>query len=400
MSEPTTPEAETTGAPAGDPWSEAVASAEGADETASGVTFEEVASEEVVVLDEGGEVEVVGESHLGVIEVDGEPVAVVEDTVVVEETAEGEVVVEHIVASDGEVVVDETVTTDGEVVVDETVTTDGEVVVDETVTTDGEVVVDETVTTDGEVVIDDVVVSDGETVVEDVVVTDADGVILEVVTEASPTESADGAGAEPAAADEDDDADPVEAFREATRTAPGEWYVIHSYAGYENRVKTNLESRITSLNMEHEIFQVEVPIEEVVEIKNGVRKQVKRNKFPGYVLVRMDLTDESWGAVRHTPGVTGFVGHGHQPAPLSLDEVVAILAPKPEKKPGTAPEKAAPRVVDFEVGDAVTIIEGAFGTMQATISEINPEGQKVIVMVELFGRETPVELTFAQIEKS
>jgi transcriptional antiterminator NusG len=369
VSEPTTPEAETTGAIAGDPWAEALERADDAD----GVTFEEVAAEEVVALDADGDVAAVGESRVGVLEVDGEPVAVVEETVL----------------TDGETVVDEVITTDGETVVDEVITTDGETVVDEVITTDGEVLVDEIVTTDGDTIVDDVVVTDGETVIEDLVVTDADGVILEeVVTETSLVD------------DDDNDVDPVEAFREATRTAPGEWYVIHSYAGYENRVKTNLESRITSLNMEHEIFQVEVPIEEVVEIKNGVRKQVKRNKFPGYVLVRMDLTDESWGAVRHTPGVTGFVGHGHQPAPLSLDEVVNILAPKPEKKPGAAPEKSAPRVVDFEVGDAVTIIEGAFGTMQATISEINPESQKVIVMVELFGRETPVELTFAQIEKS
>jgi transcriptional antiterminator NusG len=200
----------------------------------------------------------------------------------------------------------------------------------------------------------------------------------------------------------DFDVDPEAAFREAMRTAPGDWYVVHSYAGYEKRVKTNLASRIISLNMEDYIFQIEVPTEDVVEIKNGQRRTVSRNKFPGYVLVRMDLTDESWGAVRHTPGVTGFVGHGHQPAPLSLDEVVAILAPKSEK-PVLVDGKAAPveiRVVDFDLGDSVTVVDGPFATLQATISEINPDSQKVTVMVEIFGRETPVELGFSQIQKN
>ena len=202
--------------------------------------------------------------------------------------------------------------------------------------------------------------------------------------------------------DIDIDVDPEAAFREAMRTAPGEWYVVHSYAGYEKRVKTNLASRITSLNMEDYIFQIEVPTEDVVEIKNGQRRTVSRNKFPGYVLVRMDLTDESWGAVRHTPGVTGFVGHGHQPAPLSLDEVVAILAPKSDK-PVMVDGKVAPvevRVVDFDLGDSVTVVDGPFATLQATISEINPDSQKVTVMVEIFGRETPVELGFSQIQKN
>lgn len=198
------------------------------------------------------------------------------------------------------------------------------------------------------------------------------------------------------------DVDPEAAFREAMRTAPGDWYVVHSYAGYEKRVKANLASRIISLNMEDYIFQIEVPTEEVVEIKNGQRRTVSRNKFPGYVLVRMELTDESWGAVRHTPGVTGFVGHGHQPAPLSLDEVVNILQPKAEK-PVVTDGKAAPvevRVVDFDLGDSVTVIDGPFATLQATISEINPDSQKVTVMVEIFGRETPVELGFSQIQKN
>jgi len=206
----------------------------------------------------------------------------------------------------------------------------------------------------------------------------------------------------------EDEEDPVEAFREQMRMAAGDWFVIHSYAGYENRVKSNLETRIISLNMEDYIFQVEVPMEEVTEIKQGQRKLVRRTKFPGYVLVRMDLTDESWGAVRHTPGVTGFVGHGHQPSPLSLDEVVAILAPTPERKPGApaaagATSGAAPtevRVVDFSVGDSVTVVDGPFATLHATVSEINIEAQKVTGLVEIFGRETPVELAFSQIQKN
>jgi transcription termination/antitermination protein NusG len=209
------------------------------------------------------------------------------------------------------------------------------------------------------------------------------------------------------AADEEEQ-DPVEVFREQMRLAPGDWYVIHSYAGYENKVKTNLESRIATLNMEDYVFQVEVPMEEVTEIKSGVRKQVKRNKFPGYVLVRMDLTDESWGVVRHTPGVTGFVGHGHDPSPLSLDEVVNILAPAPEKKAATpaaagsmASASAAPLTeIDFSVGDSVTVVDGPFATLHASISEINIEAQKVTGLVEIFGRETPVELAFNQIEKN
>ena len=223
----------------------------------------------------------------------------------------------------------------------------------------------------------------------------------EAVAEAVLAEAADLVEpAEPAESGSEEEDDPEQEFRRALALSEGDWYVIHSYAGFENRVRANLESRITTMNMEEEIFQVEVPIEEVVEFKNGIKKLVKRNKFPGYVLVRMELTDESWGVVRHTPGVTGFVGHAHQPFPLTIDEVVNILAPKSEKKGAAAASaEAAARMVEFEVGDAVTIIEGAFATMQASIAEITPESQKVIVMVELFGRETPVELTFAQIEK-
>ena len=207
-----------------------------------------------------------------------------------------------------------------------------------------------------------------------------------------------------------EDEDPVAAFREQMRVAPGDWYVIHSYAGYENKVKANIETRITTMNMEDYVFQVEVPMEEVTEIKGGVRKLVRRNKFPGYVLVRMDLTDESWGTIRHTPGVTGFVGHGHQPAPLSLDEVVGILAPAPEKKSAAAGSAEAPSAggaaagpaieIDFSIGDSVTVVDGPFATLHATVSEINIEAQKVTGLVEIFGRETPVELAFSQIIKN
>lgn len=200
----------------------------------------------------------------------------------------------------------------------------------------------------------------------------------------------------------DPDDDPVAAYKAKLRALPGDWYVVHSYAGYENKVKTNLESRIQSLNMEDYIFGAEVPMEEVVEIKNSQRKLVKRVRIPGYVLVRMELTDESWGAVRHTPGVTGFVGHSHQPVPLTLDEVFSMLAPTLQTK---TPEKAAPKKqakveVDFEVGESVTVTDGGpFDTLPATISEINPENQKLKVLVSLFGRETPVELSFSQVSK-
>jgi transcriptional antiterminator NusG len=211
---------------------------------------------------------------------------------------------------------------------------------------------------------------------------------------------------EAAAEAEAPEADPVAEFKAALRLQEGDWYVVHSYAGYENRVKTNLETRVTSLNMEPYIFQVEVPMEEVTEIKNGQRKLVRRVRMPGYVLVRMDLTDESWGAVRHTPGVTGFVGHTHQPVPLSQDEVFTMLAPQFEAKGEAGAGKAATggaarevRVVDFEVGESVTVMEGPFETLPATISEINPDTQKLKVLVSIFGRETPVELSFNQVAK-
>jgi transcriptional antiterminator NusG len=207
--------------------------------------------------------------------------------------------------------------------------------------------------------------------------------------------------------DEPSDEDPVDALRTRLRTQIGDWYVVHSYAGYENKVKTNLESRIQSLDMEDYIFQVEVPTEDVVEIKNGKRQQVQRKVFPGYILVRMDLNDESWGAVRNTPGVTGFVGATSRPSPLSIDEVVKILAPATQKaaavaagKPGAAAaEKPEPTVVDFSVGESVTVMDGPFATLPATISEIDPMHQKLHVLVSIFGRETPVELSFSQVSK-
>ncbi|MFC7963583.1 transcription termination/antitermination protein NusG [Streptomyces cinereoruber] len=204
--------------------------------------------------------------------------------------------------------------------------------------------------------------------------------------------------------------DPVAALREELRTLPGEWYVIHTYAGYEKRVKANLEQRAVSLNVEDFIYQAEVPEEEIVQIKGGERKNVKQNKLPGYVLVRMDLTNESWGVVRNTPGVTGFVGNAYDPYPLTLDEIVKMLAPEAEEKAAReaaeAEGKPAParklevQVLDFEVGDSVTVTDGPFATLQATINEINADSKKVKGLVEIFGRETPVELSFDQIQKN
>ncbi|NEA42894.1 transcription termination/antitermination protein NusG [Streptomyces sp. SID11385] len=241
----------------------------------------------------------------------------------------------------------------------------------------------------------------------------------ELVAEEAAQDAED--AAEDAAADEADEAageeeaeeetvDPVAALREELRTLPGEWYVIHTYAGYENRVKTNLEQRAVSLNVEEFIFQAEVPQEEVVQIKNGDRKTIRQNKLPGYVLVRMDLTNESWGVVRNTPGVTGFVGNAYDPYPLTLDEIVKMLAPEAEEKAAReaaeAEGKPAPQrkvevqVLDFEVGDSVTVTDGPFATLQATINEINADSKKVKGLVEIFGRETPVELSFDQIQKN
>jgi transcriptional antiterminator NusG len=212
---------------------------------------------------------------------------------------------------------------------------------------------------------------------------------------------------------EEDVPDALKEFRDNLYSQPGDWYVVHTYSGMEKRVKANLENRITSLNAEDYIFQVEVPTEEVAEIKNGQRKLVKRTVLPGYVLVRMDLTDESWGVVRHTPSVTGFVGNAHQPVPLSLDEVEKMLAPAIEAEvAAAAPEAAtaasssqqkakAPKVefADFAVGDSVMVVDGPFATLHATITEMNVDAQRVKALVEIFGRETPVELSFSQIQK-
>jgi transcription termination/antitermination protein NusG len=230
---------------------------------------------------------------------------------------------------------------------------------------------------------------------------EADTATDEAEVDAAPTTDEDG--------DLLEAVDPVQAFKDDLRSKVGDWYVVHSYAGYENRVKANLETRITSLNMEDYIFEIQVPMEEVTEIKGGQRKLVRRVRMPGYVVVRMDLTDESWGAVRHTPGVTGFVGNAHQPVPLTFDEVYGMIKPADLEAAaaaaasgGTASAAGAGReatVVDFEVGESVTVMDGPFETLPATISEINADTQKLKVLVSIFGRETPVELSFSQVTK-
>ena len=221
-----------------------------------------------------------------------------------------------------------------------------------------------------------------------------------VVEAAEATESEDAA---------EETVDPLAEFRSRLRRQEGDWYVIHTYAGYENRVKTNLQTRAQSMNMEDDLFEIQVPMEEVVEVKNGQRKTVRRVRIPGYVMVRMNLTDESWGVVRHTPGVTGFVGQdAYNPAPLRLDEVVDMLAPVFEaeqaeiaKEAGEPiPEAVAPKLtVGFEIGESVIVKEGPFETLPATISEIKPEAQQLVVLVSLFERETPVTLGFDQVTK-
>jgi transcription termination/antitermination factor NusG len=212
-------------------------------------------------------------------------------------------------------------------------------------------------------------------------------------TEQAETEQAETADGEPAEAE----ADPVATYAAELRLLPGDWYVVHSYAGYENRVKGNLESRTQSLNMEDYIFQIEVPVHQVTEIKGGKRQQVQEKVLPGYILVRMDLTDESWAAVRNTPGVTGFVGLSSRPSPLSLTEVATLLAPEPQEKAAKA--EVAVLAVEYEVGESVTVMDGPFATLPATVSEINPDTQKLKVLVSIFGRETPVELSFDQVSK-
>ncbi|CDQ46953.1 MULTISPECIES: transcription termination/antitermination protein NusG [Mycolicibacterium] len=235
--------------------------------------------------------------------------------------------------------------------------------------------------------------------------------IVDVIDEAAAAEEITETEAPAAeAAEVAEDEDPATALKKDLRTRPGNWYVIHSYAGYENKVKANLETRVQNLDVGDYIFQVEVPTEEVTEIKNGQRKQVNRKVLPGYILVRMDLTDESWSAVRNTPGVTGFVGATSKPSPLSLDDVVKfLLPPAAAKKPASTKAAAAasseatlerPEIlVDFEVGESVTVMDGPFATLPASISEVNAEQQKLKVLVSIFGRETPVELTFTQVAK-
>ena len=275
--------------------------------------------------------------------------------------------------------------------------------------------------------------ADQTVVVDEAIVDGADG--LEAVGEVTPedelteraeqdaeaafgddVDNADVAPAATAGEDEDGDiepdVDPIKAFKDELAAKFGDWYVIHSYAGYENRVKANLETRIVSLNMEEYIFEIQVPMEEVTEIKSGQRKLVRRVRMPGYVLVRMDLTDESWGVVRHTPGVTGFVGNAHQPVPLSLDEVYSMIKPAELEAQAAAAASGTPGaaggaggrakdqvVVDFVIGESVTVMDGPFETLPATISEINAVTQKLKVLVSIFGRETPVELSFNQVAK-
>ncbi len=224
------------------------------------------------------------------------------------------------------------------------------------------------------------------------------------------TDEVDGDEAAEDEAPEAEENDPLEAFRRELWAKPGDWFVVHTYSGMEKRVKHNLENRIISLNMEDYIHEIVVPTEEVAEIKNGQRKMVTRTVLPGYVLVRMDLTDESWSAVRHTPSVTGFVGHSHQPVPLSMSEVEDMLAPAVvavaeaeaaaagDKGSSTTPRKPV-EVADFDVSDSVMVVDGPFATLHATITEINAESQRVKALVEIFGRETPVELSFSQIQK-
>ncbi len=264
--------------------------------------------------------------------------------------------------------------------------------------------------------------ADPATVIADEAAESLDESTAAEAVEDAPLESEDessdvDAPAEPAAdqpdvaadAADDEEEDPAVALKKELRLKPGEWYVIHSYAGYENKVKANLETRVQNLDVGDYIFQVEVPTEEVTEIKNGQRKQVNRKVLPGYILVRMELNDESWGAVRNTPGVTGFVGATSRPSALGLDDVVKFLLPQGQPKKaakstsGAASSEAslerAPIEVDFAVGESVTVMDGPFATLPASISEVNAEQQKLKVLVSIFGRETPVELTFNQVAK-
>ena len=279
--------------------------------------------------------------------------------------------------------------------------------------------VDETVTAEevDEVQGADAATDSAEPVADEPVAVDddaADIAVDDAVEEALDSDEADAEDGEEPAQESDkesDEEDPLEAFRRELWAKPGEWYVVHTYYGMENRVRSNLENRIVSLNMEDYIHEIVVPTEEVAEIKNGQRKMVKRTVLPGYVLVRMDLTDESWAAVRHTPSVTGFVGQAHQPVPLSMSEVENMLAPaavaRAEAPAGSAAAsgsattaaKKPVEVADFAESDSVMVVDGPFATLHATITEINAEAQRVKALVEIFGRETPVELSFSQIQK-
>ncbi|WP_329250576.1 transcription termination/antitermination protein NusG [Actinoallomurus sp. NBC_01490] len=235
--------------------------------------------------------------------------------------------------------------------------------------------------------------------VETAATTEAEDVAAESA-ETPEGASADDATAETTADESpEESSDPVGDFMTQLRRLPGEWYVVHSYAGYENRVKTNIEQRTQSLNMEDFIFQVEVPQHEVTEVKGGKRQKVSEKVLPGYILVRMDLTDESWAAVRNTPGVTGFVGLSNTPSPLHLSEVATLLAPEPEEQVKAKETAKTTATVDFEVGESVTVMDGPFATLPATVNEINAEAQKLKVLVSIFGRETPVELSFNQVSK-
>ena len=219
-------------------------------------------------------------------------------------------------------------------------------------------------------------------------------------TEAGETEAGEADAEAEAVAEEPEQLDPIAEFTRELRMMPGDWYVIHSYAGYENRVKTNLESRITSLNMEDYIFQIEVPTHQVTEIKSGKKQTVNEKVLPGYILVRMDLTDESWAVVRNTPGVTGFVGLSSKPSPLPLGEVASLLAPAPAEGSPAAQAAAAKKTSpEYEVGESVTVMDGPFATLAATVNEVNSVTQKLKVLVSIFGRETPVELSFDQVSK-
>ena len=287
-------------------------------------------------------------------------------------------------------------------VVDETVAAEDVAEVDEVEAI--EEVADSAEPVDSEPVADETVEDAVEEIAEDDAVADT----LDADAESDTVETSEDEADE---ADEADEDDPLEAFRRELWAKPGEWYVVHTYYGMENRVRSNLENRIVSLNMEDYIHEIVVPTEEVAEIKNGQRKMVKRTVLPGYVLVRMDLTDESWAAVRHTPSVTGFVGQAHQPVPLSMSEVENMLAPAAlahaEQPAGAAASggsattaaKKPVEVADFAEYDSVMVVDGPFATLHATITEINAEAQRVKALVEIFGRETPVELSFSQIQK-